>query len=526
MLFTLIDRLGEWNPQLFRELKGRFTPRSLLIAVSCALIGLLSIFLICSESRCQAYATGRTCLQYGWDIDWRQMFRMLNWMLPLTLLVGGVYQLSNDLAKEEHRGTLNFIRLSPQSSQSILIGKILGVPVLIYLGIGLVLPFHLGAGLASGIPLAWLLGLYTLWGAGCCLLYNLAFFYTLLLSAQNNSISTPNSIAGSGSLIACFLAFPYIGILASSFNWYDKVYQVWQWHWFFLPIGGNLLLVYVWMLMTLSVGNHWIWQAVNRRFRNPNTTLLKKSQSYGLVTCCQLWLLGFVLPGQHSVVLDSRLTLGLSWLFYFTPVLFFLLIAALSPSRQSLLDWSRYRHQTNTEANRSIWQDLVWSEKSPALVAITINLLITAAIWVPWMLLFPEEVWVRQGDLPIQQALLGLFLSANIILIYGAIAQLMLLSKHSKSGFRAAGTVVTLTILPLVVGGGLALEGIKFPLVWVFSPLPILTFIQGSTITALFGLLAQVVILGLLTAQLTRKLQQAGESASKALFVANSPNLD
>ena len=142
------------------------------------------------------------------------------------------------------------------------------------------------------------------------------------------------------------------------------------------------------------------------------------------------------------------------------------------------------------------------------------------------MLLFPEEVWIRQGDLPIQQALLGLFLSANIILIYGAIAQLMLLSKHSKSGFRAAGTVVTLTILPLVVGGGLALERIKFPLVWVFSPLPILTFIQGSTITALFGLLAQVVILGLLTAQLTRKLQQAGESASKALFVANSPNLD
>uniref|UniRef100_A0ACD5H1H9 Uncharacterized protein n=1 Tax=Desertifilum tharense IPPAS B-1220 TaxID=1781255 RepID=A0ACD5H1H9_9CYAN len=41
----------------------------------------------------------------------------------------GAYWLIDDLGKEERRGTLNFIRLSPQSAQSIFLGKLLGVPL-------------------------------------------------------------------------------------------------------------------------------------------------------------------------------------------------------------------------------------------------------------------------------------------------------------------------------------------------------------------------------------------------------------
>ena len=58
----------------------------------------------------------------------------------------------NDLAKEEQRGTLNFIRLSPQTEQSILFGKMLGVPSLVYLFIILSIPLHLWSGIALEFP--------------------------------------------------------------------------------------------------------------------------------------------------------------------------------------------------------------------------------------------------------------------------------------------------------------------------------------------------------------------------------------
>ncbi|NER20976.1 MAG: hypothetical protein F6J86_16680 [Symploca sp. SIO1B1] len=34
---SLLDKLGDWNPQLFREIKGRLKPRNILIAVAISL---------------------------------------------------------------------------------------------------------------------------------------------------------------------------------------------------------------------------------------------------------------------------------------------------------------------------------------------------------------------------------------------------------------------------------------------------------------------------------------------------------
>ncbi|RQH23304.1 hypothetical protein D5R40_27115 [Okeania hirsuta] len=92
-----------------------------------------------------------------------------------VILIGGVYMLVADLAKEKRLGTLNFIRLSPQSIQKILLGKLLGVPILIYLA--------------------------------------------------------------------------------------------------------------------LVLGSYWIWKAVNRRYRNPNATIISKEQSYWLMGCFHFYLL-------------------------------------------------------------------------------------------------------------------------------------------------------------------------------------------------------------------------------------------
>ncbi|NES83791.1 MAG: hypothetical protein F6K10_21585 [Moorea sp. SIO2B7] len=518
MLFTLIDKLGEWNPQLFRELKGRFKVRNLVITIGCALMFQGIILLLCSEQDCLA-SNSYSCTEFDWEIQWQYLFVTLNWMLPLTLLVGGVYQIINDLAKEEYKGTLNFIRLSPQSSQSILTGKILGVPALIYLGVFLVIPLHFVSALAAGLPLGWILAFYTLWAAACSLFYSAACLYSLMCSSQNNSQLNHNSLAGLGILVALSAGSPLISMIHYSFELYQSS-ELRHWYWFFLPLGNKPLLTYIWMMITFSVATHWIWQGVNRRFGNPNKTLISKSQSYWLVACFQIWLLGFFLPASNSFVSQSYLIIGFTFVFFLSPFLFLILIAALSPHRQNLLDWARYRHQINSERKRSLVKELIWGEKSPALVAIAINLLITLVIWLPWILLLPESAY-RQSDLPIQEAIMGLFLTLNLILIYGAIAQIMLFMKTSKRGIWAASTLITVMVLPMLLVGLLALEKMKIPFLWTLSPMPILVFMNGSTLTALLGLLSQLGILGLLTWRLTRQLQKAGESASKALFAAN-----
>ncbi|WP_306297024.1 ABC transporter ATP-binding protein [Nostoc sp. C052] len=80
-----------------------------------------------------------------WRDSWENIFLTLSVIFIFTLLFTGTYLLISDLAKEETCGTLNFIRLSPQSETSILTGKLLGVPSLIYLTILVAVPLHLWA---------------------------------------------------------------------------------------------------------------------------------------------------------------------------------------------------------------------------------------------------------------------------------------------------------------------------------------------------------------------------------------------
>lgn len=515
MELTLLNQLGEWNPQLFRELKGQLKPRNLVFTVAGSLVSQLLILLAFSQQNC----LDSGCTQIDWDIRWHEMFRTMNWLLPFILIFGGTYLLISNLGKEEHRGTLNFIRLSPQSSQSILIGKLLGVPALLYLGIALAVPLHWVSALADSVSLAWLLGIYSLWGAGCYLFYTTA----LLIALLNGFQSAVQTQAWAGSLLTALLGLIYISVIDFSFDSYRASFGLGNWHWFLLPLGRQVGLVYVWTLITLSVGTHWIWQATNRLFRNPKATLLSKRQSYWLVGSLQVCLLGFVLPEPNSVVSNAQLFLSSSILFVLNPIGFLILSTALSPHRQNLQDWTRYRHKSRSPGkgvlNHSLVQDLIWGEKSPALVAIAINLLITATIWVPWILLVPQEVW-QEKNITLQQALLGLLLTLNLILIYAAIFELMVFMSKSKQVLWLVGTVGGGIVLPLIIGLNLGIEPLNMPFIWLFSPLPILTLVHASIPTVLLGLLAQLGVLSLLTLQLTRQLQQVGESTSKRLFIS------
>jgi ABC-type transport system involved in multi-copper enzyme maturation permease subunit len=169
MALPWIDQLGEWNPQLFREIKGRLKPRNILIAVTISLVGQLLLLMsfvnhlpdvpvlseeytpifnrYCTGDSPYPKADGSLCSLVGsnsFEINWQlwcqDVFVWLSIIGIIALLVGGTYMLVNDLSKEEQRGTLNFLRLSPQSGTSILTGKLLGVPILLYLVVFLALP--------------------------------------------------------------------------------------------------------------------------------------------------------------------------------------------------------------------------------------------------------------------------------------------------------------------------------------------------------------------------------------------------
>ena len=202
-----------------------------------------------------------------------------------------------------------------------------------------------------------------------------------------------------------------------------------------------------------------------------------------------------------------------------------LLIALLSPQRQTLQDWARYRHlQVNNDETAivkglgiSLKQDLIWGEKSPPLVAIAINLVITAVILISGILLLNNNE-INGIILP---AILTLILSLNLILIYAAITQLVLLMKVKNPKNWAVGILGSLITLPPIALSLLSITPENYPNVWLFSTFPWLSFPHNSlAITPmLITIIAHWSVLTLLTLQLTRKIQKLGVSDSQKLLI-------
>ena len=191
-------------------------------------------------------------------------------MVAIGLLLGAVYLLVSDLVQEEKRGTLNFIRLSPQSARTIFIGKILGVPSLVYLAVTLMVPFHLLAGVSAGASIPLLLGWYATIGAGWFLLASAATLYVLLGGIQ--AILTVGAIAWpTGMMVMLINVFASATIERA--EWLIKPYSSLV-RWFGLPLNGSALWLYAFIVGSCLVTTYWIWQALDRRYLNPTATVV------------------------------------------------------------------------------------------------------------------------------------------------------------------------------------------------------------------------------------------------------------
>jgi hypothetical protein len=514
---SVIDRLGEWNPQLFRELKGRLKPRNVsLVAIVVLGFEFLTWLFFSAQLPTPDTEYSRYCIGEGefctvdWLKWWFDLEQSLYWAVGLTLVVGIAYVTISDLAREERRGTLNFLRLSPQSSLSILSGKLLGVPILIYLGALLALPFHFHAASSAGMGIGAILSFYLLLAGVALLTFTVSAVFALM--------------GGSQGWIGSGLSFGFMWILLHcdrdlinpGYAYIDDFYN--------LSISENLFLFRGFILANCALWSFWGWQALHRRFHNPSATIFSKKQSYLLTVCFELLLLGF------SIQLLSP-----EWKYhYHLPEHFYLIgflnmvwclasIAALSPHRQTLQDWARYRYenkgvrrekgQSNFKLCRSSFDELIYGEKSPAPIAIALNLAIASLIFLPWLMSWPEAV-AEEKMIALWSSLFGI----GFLVICAIVAQLLLLMKHQKRAFWAMGTVGALLVLPVVVLGILDTANISYPLGFLFSILPFIGVEKASQMTLFFGFLGHLSIIAGLTWKFRKQLRLAGESNTKTLL--------
>jgi hypothetical protein len=525
----LIDRAGDWNAQLFRELKGRATTRNMLLAVGLSIgaqLLLLLTFLIqlpsnphpgairsyqnyCvlesmpvgsangnpyNEQICQLNTFGQVITD--WPRWWADILIPMSWLLPLLLLTGGVYLLASDLRKETRQGTLNFLRLSPQSAAEIWLGKLLGVPVIIYVAIAVALPLHMVAAVGSRFGVVNLAIWYLLIAAIAGVFY-IATLLVTIATPMMPIVITGMSLLLSHAVLSLTNSLVALDLPANS--WPDSLPQL---SWFYLPIAQNLFSLYLFGVGNCLVAIYWLWRSINRRYLDPNCTLLTKKSSYQLNFCWQTWLVGFGLPLFTSIRSSESSSTTVFGSFLGCVLLAHIgaglvAIVALTPPRQTIQDWSRYRRISARQkfGKGNVWRDLLWDDRSPALLTIAVNLLIALVIWLPWYLLTIgwESVYVSAVVLILFIALLNC----------GTLTQLGMIYSNKWSWPVMMISTAFLFSIPIISVGLLLLSGLNSPALLIGV-----------------GGIMQSFMLVVTIATLQRQIRRVGQSETQALFSA------
>jgi hypothetical protein len=341
------------------------------------------------------------------------------------------------------------------------------------------------------------------------------FLYVTTAMTISYSSSISHYPADWVTLFSPSIFLPYL-LHADSVNAATTTFQSYgieQLKWWSLPVGRSVWSAFGLMLLNYGLCTYWVWQGLKRCFHNPNATLLGKQQSYWMTACFETVIVGFTLNPQVGEWTNYPRDLfqNFQMLLVFNLLMFLCLIAALSPHRQAMQDWARYRHQKRSSRKAGVMADLIWGEKSPALVAVVLNVAIASAILLPWILLWPASEYKTP-------ALWGLLLNMSLICVYASIAQLMLFMKNQNRAPWAAATVGLSIVLPPIIFGFLSIQPENNPGVWMFSALPWIAVEHTTGMAVFLAIIGQSLMLGLLNIQLTRQLRQAGESATKAML--------
>lgn len=584
---SYLDYLGSWNPQFLREVKVKLKPKNLIGTIAASVVAQFAIVIYhlgqlpdfteqhlwdtsikersryCFglapdqiEFKSRSYVRNPTCqldLQDHWMINWQVFWWDIFWICSVIaiglLLTLGTYFLINNLLKEHKQETLNLVRLSPQSASSIFLGKLLGVPILLYLAIATALPLHLIAALNAGINLGLLLGFYLAIVASCVFFYSLGLFISFILpngivswltvaailgflgltSVLSTYIRQPNTelvidwllLFNPNNLILALgktTGIPYHYFDLTGFNLYRGRYNPQNLDPFFFSqvlFYGQAIATKVGAAISLVIANfalwtYWCWQGLTRRYYNSQSSLLTKQQSYWITFSFVAIGLGFSLQDISQHRHEHNFLISMCLLQFALLIYFIGLIFALSPRRQALHDWARYRHQMG---RKNLGQELVFGENSPAVLAILLNVGIVALYLLPSFGLFINQ----DTPLSLEAACWTMATIGGMVIFYAAIAQLIAL-KTTKNQTIFVG----ITLMALMVGFPIALGFFNFtysqtqPLfAWLFTPFSFVIFADGyNTQQVILGILGQWLAIALVSGQISSNLQLAGRSES------------
>ena len=565
-----LDEIGNRNPQLMREWQGRLRWRNLLLTLglSFTVQALLLLqrfsqspdvkshrtrycFQVSKDNVCQLGANGFPVMD--WPVVWADAFRDLSYAMVWVLIIVGVYLLAADIFKETRRGTLNFLRMSPLSGRRILLGKLLGVPVLLYVGIGACLPLHVATGLMGSYPLGHLLMFYGLLGAIALCLYTGALWFTLLTKGLQgfqtwliSGLSACVLFLGwlprqEGSAMDWFRLFNPLHILA---DWQiERATQPSMWPfgqgeslngfrdlgWFFLPVGSHVSGYLVLALANALVLGIWSWVLLERKFQTPVKTALGKQQSYVLTLCFSLIFMGFNLQESLTAKHWDQYSLNEYLESYIVAMLFYCvaLIFLLLPAKQVLLDWARYRHQRpQSKAHKTSRQhhgflsDWRLRDDSPSVLAFAINLGIVAGILLLGLTIMAFGNQVNSAIVPV----LEWGVCCAVLLTCAFVVQLISLSNLLHWRWLAFGAVAAITLgwpLALEMSGISHTYGI-FQFLWLTTLFP--RSLTASISWAGLGgaILIHLTLITSLSLFLGRRCQRLGESEWKALMNARA----
>jgi hypothetical protein len=541
MLNNVLDRIGEYNPQLMREIKSRVSWRNVIIMAFVSFVSQIMV-LIGQSSKLpvmkakQSYYNTQYCFYkdhtdmypgnckldaaglpiVDWLKWWSDTALGLSTVMACGLFAGGVYLLASNFSQEERRGTLNFIRLTPQQASSVIGGKLAGVPLLVYMGTALALPLQFYAIQQAQLLKSSILGWDILISSFAILLYMGAILATMWFKAQ--------SILLAG--ITMLLSYPLVYVSSmwyvESHRRYDASASIARYiNWYGLRVGDNL---FAYLLLTglTSAGIYWLYQAIQRRYLKPTATVLSKKQSYLWSAMYHAGMAGFAVFGFGSVKLplgfvttsmsNDSMVSAITSIFSFSWLM--LLIPLLLPSQQSLVEWSRQRPVGNKK--RSLWADLIGHEKSPAMLAIAINIVIAAAVWLPLILIG------NHGSI-IPKLLLGIVMTTALAVIYSTITHWVLFWKVNQRYAWMVGLVGGLVFLPLVFGMVLSAGGgYQQDIPFLFSPFLWVSLEKTSGLIGVIVFLLLASVAAALNLRLWRRLKKVGRSESFKNFKPKS----
>jgi hypothetical protein len=500
MIDNLIDKIGDRNPQLFRELKTRFTSNGLIAAITIpVLIQVIGV---------GSFAANNT----PFNDKISSNFNFLNWIVPIGLMLGGVYTIVSDLNQEDKRGTFNFIRLTPQSARGIFLGKILGVPSLIYLGILATVPLHFVVGMFAGTSFSMMVGWYLTICVTTYLCLSLVILY--ILSGGKHAI-----------LLTLLFALP-ISIFIGAYNYYSGLVLTNRWEtarsetlfsWFYLPISNNIFLFDILISCTFLAISYWLWINIDRKYVNLISTSFKKEDSYWMNIQVQIWLLGFALPiiTHQGSDLSNQGFYILAIFYSISAIWIYLIFALILPNKQSTQDWSR-EHFANKHRHRNrqdLIQDLIWHDHSPIVLAMLVNLLIPVIVW---GLCF--GIFVRDPELLIK-SMCGIAIVSILTLIHAIVINFICWRSITKNT-GIIPLIFMMSCLPVFMGFIALMNPAHQDLsivMLLFSPFAWIAVTQLSIPNIGIIIIGQLGILAGLTKLFNRRLQKLGAVDSKVI---------